>query len=76
MKGEYFMSNGAKFRLQQLQGYFEWLIIVTLIQLSVKDFEHKAITGSRISTKLSQSNTILNTSEQIFLTDEGYTTIR
>lgn len=31
MKGEYFMSNGAKFRLQQLQGYFERLIIVTLI---------------------------------------------
>ena len=50
MKGEYFMSNGAKFRLP-LQGHFELLIIVTLIQLSIIDIEKWAITGRRISLR-------------------------
>lgn len=37
-KDEYFMSNWAKFR-QQLHGYIEWLIFVTLFELSALGFE-------------------------------------
>lgn len=40
--------SAAKFRLQ-LQS-FGRLLIVTLVQLSVIDFEHEAIAGSKVST--------------------------
>lgn len=50
--GEYFMSNGAKFRVQ-IQRYFLQLIIVTLKHLCLIDSEHYATTSSRISIKRS-----------------------
>lgn len=45
-KAEYFMSNSAKFRVQP-KGPLEWLITVTLIQLSAADFKYKATVAAR-----------------------------